>query len=134
MFKLRFKKAVEQYFSLSNKFIQKTSLSSPSSEFLGILVIGILLWFGGRMVLLEETISGTTFIAYIGLAYNILTPAKGISKANYSIRKGSAAADRILEILNINIKEKKSKKKLLLKNLKIMLYLIKFLLVMIIKM
>ena len=118
VFKLRFKKAVEKYFSLSNKFIQKTSLSSPSSEFLGILVIGILLWFGGRMVLLEETISGTTFIAYIGLAYNILTPAKGISKANYSIRKGSAAADRILEILNIKIKEKKIQRGIVIKKFK----------------
>ena len=118
MFKLRFKKAAEQYFALSNKFIQKTSLSSPSSEFLGILVIGILLWFGGRMVLLEETISGTTFIAYIGLAYNTLTPAKGITKANYSIRKGNAAAERILEILNINIKEKEFQKKIIIEKFK----------------
>ena len=118
MFKLRFKKAAEQYFALSNKFIQKTSLSSPSSEFLGILVIGILLWFGGRMVLLEETISGTTFIAYIGLAYNTLTPAKGITKANYSIRKGNAAAERILEILNINIKEKEFQKEIIIEKFK----------------
>ena len=118
LFKLRFKKAAEQYFALSNKFIQKTSLSSPSSEFLGILVIGILLWFGGRMVLLEETISGTTFIAYIGLAYNILTPAKGISKANYSIRKGNAAAERILQILDIKIKEKEIQREIIIEKFK----------------
>lgn len=118
MFKLRFKKAAEQYFALSNKFIQKTSLSSPSSEFLGILVIAILLWFGGRMVLLEETISGTTFIAYIGLAYNTLTPAKGISKANYSIRKGNAAAERILEILNVNVKEKEFQREIIIEKFK----------------
>lgn len=118
VFKLRFKKATKQYFSLSNKFIQKTSLSGPSSEFLGVLVIGVLLWFGGRMVLLEEAISGTTFIAYIGLAYNILTPAKGISKANYSIRKGNAAAERILEILNVDIDENHLRQKIIIEKFK----------------
>ena len=52
------------------------------------------------MVLIEGSISGTSFIVYMGLAYNILTPAKAISKASYSIQKGNAAAERILEILN----------------------------------
>ena len=75
-------------------------MAGPASEFLGIAAIGILLWFGGRMVLIEGSLSGTTFLVYIGLAYNILTPAKGISKASYSIQKGNAAADRILELIN----------------------------------
>jgi len=48
----------------------------------------------------DGSLSGTTFIVFIGLTYNILTPAKGISKASYSIQKGNAAAERILEILN----------------------------------
>ena len=52
-------------------------------------------WF-----LLDGSITGTSFIVYMGLAYNILTPAKSISKASYSIQKGNAAADRILEILD----------------------------------
>ena len=52
------------------------------------------------MVLLEGSISGTSFIVYMGLAYNILTPAKAISKASFRIKKGSAAAERILDILN----------------------------------
>ena len=51
------------------------------------------------MVLLDESITGTTFVVYIGLAYNILTPAKGISKASYSVKRGNAAAERVLEIL-----------------------------------
>jgi subfamily B ATP-binding cassette protein MsbA len=53
------------------------------------------------MVLIDESITGTSFIVYMGLAYNILTPAKSISKASYSIQKGNAAADRVLEILNV---------------------------------
>ena len=59
------------------------------------------------MVLVDESLSGAAFIVYMGLAYNILTPAKDISKASYSIQKGNAAAERILEILRArnNIKE-----------------------------
>jgi subfamily B ATP-binding cassette protein MsbA len=66
---------------------------------MGIMVIAILLWYGGHMVLIEKTLNGAAFIAYMGLAYNILTPAKSISKASYNIKKGTAAAERILEIL-----------------------------------
>ncbi len=74
-------------------------MASPTSEFLGIVVIAILLWFGGRMVLVEGTLEPAAFIAYMGLAYNILTPAKAISKASYAVKKGNAAAARVLEIL-----------------------------------
>ena len=70
------------------------------------------------MVLLDETIAGTTFIVYMGLAYNILTPAKGISKANYGIQKGNAAADRILEILSIEDHFENTKDSVTLNNFK----------------
>jgi subfamily B ATP-binding cassette protein MsbA len=66
---------------------------------MGIGVIGGLLWFGGSMVLIEGTLRGTIFIAFMTLAYNILTPAKAISKASYAVKKGNAAAERVLEIL-----------------------------------
>jgi subfamily B ATP-binding cassette protein MsbA len=52
------------------------------------------------MVLIDGQLDGSSFIAYMGLAYNILTPAKAISKASYSVKKGNAAAERVLEILN----------------------------------
>ena len=70
------------------------------SEFLGILIIAVLLVYGGTMVLVDGTLSGAKFIGYMGLAYNILTPAKAISKASYGVKKGEAAAERILEILD----------------------------------
>ena len=54
------------------------------------------------MVLIDQTLSGAIFLSYLGLAYNILTPAKGISKAFYNIRKGDAAAKRVLDILEAN--------------------------------
>ena len=100
-FKDRFFKATDRFYLFSNQLLHRASLAGPTSEFLGISAIGILLWFGGKMVLIDESITGTSFIVYMGLAYNILTPAKSISKASYSIQKGNAAADRILEILNV---------------------------------
>jgi subfamily B ATP-binding cassette protein MsbA len=69
------------------------------SEFLGIVTIAVLLWYGGKLVLIEKAIEGTTFIGFMGLAYGILTPAKAISKASYKVKNGIAAADRVFEVL-----------------------------------
>jgi len=95
----RFKESTTRYYDFSNKLINKQNLASPLSEFLGITSIGALLWYGGKMVLVEETLNAEAFIAYMTLSYQILTPAKTISKASYKIKKGNAAAARILEIL-----------------------------------
>ena len=113
-FKDRFFKATDRFYLFSNQLLHRASLAGPTSEFLGISVIGILLWFGGKMVLIDESITGTSFIVYMGLAYNILTPAKSISKASYSIQKGNAAADRVLEILNVkdHLEDNKNAQKL----------------------
>lgn len=95
----KFRNSTLRFFNFSNKLLNRQNLASPLSEFLGIVVISVLLWYGGKMVLIDETLSGAIFLSYLGLAYNILTPAKGISKAYYSVRKGDAAAIRVLEIL-----------------------------------
>ncbi|MBO0329496.1 ABC transporter ATP-binding protein [[Muricauda] lutisoli] len=94
-----FKSSTSRFFKFSNSLLNRQNLSSPTSEFLGIVVFGVLLWFGGRMVLLEGTLDAASFISYMGLAFNILTPAKAISKASYGVKKGNAAAERVLEIL-----------------------------------
>lgn len=98
----KFKESTYRFYTFSNTLLNRQNLASPTSEFLGISVIAILLWYGGRMVLIDDSLDGSSFIAYMGLAYNILTPAKAISKASYSVRKGNAAAERVLEILNTN--------------------------------
>ncbi len=98
-FNQKFNSINEMLYKFSNKVINRKNLAGPFSEFMGILVIGVLLWFGGKMVLINETISGTTFIVFMGLAYNILTPAKNLSKSFYSIKKGNAAAERVFEII-----------------------------------
>ena len=95
----KFEGSTRRFFKFSNKLLHKTNLAAPSSEFFGISVIGVLLWYGGQMVLIDESIKGSTFLVFIGLAYNILTPAKSISKSIFSIKKGDAAAARIIEIL-----------------------------------
>ena len=94
-----FQDSTARFFGLSNSIGNRQNLASPVSEFMGIMVIAILLWYGGHMVLIEKSLNGASFIAYMGLAYNILTPAKSISKASYNIKKGNAAAERVLEIL-----------------------------------
>ncbi|WP_330442084.1 ABC transporter ATP-binding protein [Flavobacterium sp. C4GT6] len=88
-----------RFFNLSNKILNRQNVATPLSEFLGIVVIAALLWFGGHMVLVEGTLDAPDFISYMGLAYNILTPAKAISRASYNVKKGNAAAERVMEIL-----------------------------------
>ena len=95
----KIKDSTKRFFNFSNRLLHRVNLAAPSSEFFGITVIGVLLWYGGQMVLIDQSIKGSTFIVFIGLAYNILTPAKAISKSIFSIRKGDAAASRIIEIL-----------------------------------
>ncbi|MEO2060161.1 MAG: ABC transporter ATP-binding protein [Mesonia sp.] len=95
-----FQQSTQRHFHFSNDLMHRKNLASPVSEFLGIIVIAILLLYGGRMVVLEGTLDGASFITYMGLAYNILTPAKAISKASYGVKKGNAAAERVLSVLD----------------------------------
>ncbi|WP_109300228.1 ABC transporter ATP-binding protein [Aquimarina sp. AU474] len=97
----KFKDSTARFYNFSNTLLNRQNLASPTSEFLGITVIAILLWYGGQMVLVEKTLDPGLFIVYMGLAYNILTPAKAISKASYGVKRGNAAAERVLEILNM---------------------------------
>lgn len=95
----KFTNSINKLQRLSNSIGNKNNLASPLSEFLGILTIAVLLWYGGQMVLVEHSLASTSFIAYIGLAYTILTPAKAISKASYQVKTGLAAADRVFTLL-----------------------------------
>lgn len=102
----KFSDSTRRFFDYSNTLLNRQNLASPASEFLGISVIAVLLWYGGRMVKIEGVLDASDFIAFMGLAYNILTPAKGISKASYNVKKGNAAAERVLQILETDNKIK----------------------------
>jgi len=99
VFHHKFEKSTSKFEQFSNKLMIKTQLAGPVSEILGIMVFCVLIWYGGNLVLVEKTISPAVFIPFLGLAYNIITPAKSISKASFTIKKGNAAAERILAIL-----------------------------------
>ena len=113
-FSERFSNSADKILKLLNKIGLKNNLAAPLSEFLGIITIALLLWYGGRLVLIEKIIEGTTFIGFMGLAYGILTPAKAISKASYKVKNGIAAADRVFEILKSEdlVQDKKNAKDL----------------------
>jgi len=95
----KFNDSLERLLKLTTSIANKNNLASPLSEFLGIVTIAVLLWFGGIMVLEDLSLKGTEFIVYIGLAYTILTPAKAISKASYQVKSGLAAAERVFTLL-----------------------------------
>ncbi|WP_242157731.1 ABC transporter ATP-binding protein [Aestuariivivens sediminis] len=99
-FTTRFFESSNRFYHFSNKLLNRQNLASPTSEFLGILVISILLWYGGQLVLVDHSLDGASFIAYMGLAYNIMVPAKAISRGLYNIKQGNAAAERIQEIID----------------------------------
>jgi len=100
IFRAKFEDSTKRFYNYSNKLLNKQNLAGPTSEFLGISVIAALLWYGGQMVLNEKTLDPSLFLVYMGLAYQILTPAKAISKASYSVKRGNAAAERVMEILH----------------------------------
>ena len=100
VFAKKFEDSNQRYYKYSNTLLNRQNLASPISEFLGIIVIGILLVYGGYLVFVDNSMDPSFFIGYITLAYNILTPAKAIAKASYGVKKGNGAAQRILEFLD----------------------------------
>jgi subfamily B ATP-binding cassette protein MsbA len=100
-FKKRFNDSIDRLLKLSNSIGNKNNLASPMSEFMGIVTIATLLWYGGNLVLVDKTLDGALFLVYMLLSYNILTPAKNISKASYAVKNGLAAAERVFEVLEI---------------------------------
>ena len=91
-----------------NRINRRYYLAHPVSEFLGTALIALLLWFGGMLILGEQSsIDAATFIYYLVIFYSIIAPAKDLSKATYGIRRGMASLERIDRILHSesNIRE-----------------------------
>ena len=99
---LRFTKINNIIFRLKNKIAMRRDLSSPLSETLGIIVVCIILWYGGKLIFSEQTtLTGPFFLVFIGLFYQIINPIKNLSTAFYNIQKGTAAIDRMEEFLSV---------------------------------
>ena len=82
----------------------RQQLAHPMSEFMGTVMIVVVLWFGGMLVLNNQTISGSTFIYYLVILYSIINPLKEFSKAGYNIPKGLASMERVDKILKAEVK------------------------------
>ena len=83
-----------------NKIGFRRDLASPMSEMMGVTIFSGILWFGGSLVLNGHFLDGAVFLTYMGLFYQVIDPAKSISTAFNNMQKGSAAIERIMEVLN----------------------------------
>ncbi len=96
----RFKQCSDELRDATNKVAIRQSLAHPMSEFLGTLLIVLVLWFGGLLILGEGTsIDASTFIFYMVILYSIINPLKDFAKAGYNIPKGLASMERVDKIL-----------------------------------
>lgn len=111
----RFDNVTEKMKVKNNQVATRQSLAHPVSEFLGSVMIAIVLWFGGTLILGDNAIiDAPSFMAYMAILYSVIQPIKDLSKAAYSIPKGLASMERIDVILNAedNIKEPQDPKPL----------------------
>ncbi len=97
----KFLRENHENFKISNSISRKRDLSSPLSEFLGMAVVVIVLWFGGNLIIgNNSTLDGETFLVFIAIFSQIINPAKSFSTAYYNIQRGNASVERIESILN----------------------------------
>jgi len=105
----RFNSELHDYRHIMNRLMRRRELASPLSELLGTVVIIIVVWYGGTLILDKNSeLSGSAFIIYLAIFYQIINPAKAFTTALYSIQKGLASMDRIDKILlaDVTIPEK----------------------------
>ena len=96
----RFERSNDTFRRTTNRIYRRQQMAHPMSEFLGTVTIAIVLWFGGSLVLADNSaINASTFIYYLVIFYSIINPAKDLSKATYAIQKGLASVDRVDKIL-----------------------------------
>lgn len=88
----------QDYRNLLTRLLWRRDLSSPLSEFMGVSVVAVLLWFGSKQVFAGE-LSAETFFAFLYAFFNVIAPAKSFSSAFFNIQKGLAAVDRVEQIL-----------------------------------
>jgi ATP-binding cassette, subfamily B, bacterial MsbA len=99
--KARFEKENKSFTHIMTRNMRRRELASPLSEFLGVLVIVIIMWYGGGLVLSgESSLAPQSFIMYLAVFYNIINPAKSFSSSMYNIQKGIASIERINKILD----------------------------------
>ncbi|WP_435529328.1 ABC transporter ATP-binding protein [Moheibacter stercoris] len=106
----RFNLSMNRYRRLVQKVMKKRAMASPTSEFLGAITIAMIVFFGGKLSLEGNGLSGSEFIFYIGTFYTLLDPIKRFSKSLSDLQKGQVSASRIFEILDteVSIRDKEN--------------------------
>lgn len=115
----RFDKASNIFRDMSNRIARRQQMAHPMSEFLGTITIVLVLWFGGTLIIdNNSSMTGASFIYYLTIFYLIINPAKDLSKSIYAIQKGMASVERIDKILlaENNIKDPENPKPLTFNN------------------
>lgn len=95
----KFERENASFRDLLTKVVNKRDMASPVSEFLGVTVVTILMWYGSNLVF-KDVLAPETFFAFVFAFYQVIEPAKSFSSAWFNIQKGMAAMDRIDRILN----------------------------------
>lgn len=97
----KFQEINQDYTNLMIRLYRKRDLASPLSEFLGVGVVVTILWYGGRLILSDESaLDAAAFLVYLGIFSQILNPAKAITAAFYNVQKGAASVERIEAVLD----------------------------------
>ena len=97
----KFKEINQDYTNLMIRLYRKRDLASPLSEFMGVGVVVTILWYGGRLILSNESaLDAAAFLVYLGIFSQILNPAKAITAAFYNVQKGAASVERIEAVLD----------------------------------
>lgn len=99
----RFNLSMNRYRRLVQKVMKKRAMASPTSEFLGAITIAMIVFFGGKLSLEGNGLSGSEFIFYIGTFYTLLDPIKRFSKSLSDLQKGQVSASRIFEVLDTEV-------------------------------
>jgi len=116
--KKQFFNLVDDIFHIKNKILYRRDLASPVSETLGVIILCGVLWFGGKLVLSGEILSGSSFIAYVALFSQIINPSKALSQAAYNVTRGNATLDRLNEILEAPLTVEETAKPIVLESFK----------------
>jgi subfamily B ATP-binding cassette protein MsbA len=100
----RFTQSMQRWISSSISLGRKKELASPMSEFLGSITFLIIAWYGGKQIIVEQSISPADFLVFLGMFFQILPPAKSLSTSIGNVQKGEASLERVLEILDADVK------------------------------
>lgn len=100
----RFMQSMQKWISSSIRLGRKKELASPMSEFLGSITFLIIAWYGGKQIIVEQSISPADFLVFLGIFFQILPPVKSLSTSISNVQKGEASLKRVLEILDADVK------------------------------